>query len=61
MIQRMKSPDGGFTHAYDEGEVQRLIGLGWVKVDEKPIVKLDNVVLEEVPVEPARRGRPPKR
>lgn len=56
----MKSPDGGFTHAYDEGEVQRLIGLGWVK-EVPQIVKLDNVVLEEVPVEPARRGRPPKR
>lgn len=60
MLQRMKSPDGGFTHAYDEGEVQRLIGLGWTK-EVPQIVKLDNVVLEEVPVEPARRGRPPKR
>lgn len=33
---RMKSPDGGFTHAYTESEKEYLINLGWA-VDENPV------------------------
>ena len=53
MCIRMKSKDGGFTHAYTESEKEYLINLGWT-VEEKPVepVKEEPVIV--------RRGRKPR-
>lgn len=67
MLQLMRSSDGGFTHAYDEGEVAKLIKLGWVRAD--PSEQQKKVVVETIAVASVeeaeevaapRRGRPPK-
>lgn len=65
MPQLMRSPDGGFTHAYDEGEIAKLIGLGWRKATDAdrqkkkpaPVYDAPWVPIEEEVVAP-KRGRP---
>jgi hypothetical protein len=54
MIVRMVHPKHGAMHAYDQTEVKRLQGYGWV-IEEKPVV-----VDIDVPVVCKKRGRPAK-
>jgi hypothetical protein len=53
MIKRMKSADGGFTHAYSEGDVEYLKKLGWVEEKEP-----EKLAAAEMPVEKRGPGRP---
>lgn len=53
---RMVHPLHGATHAYDQGEVERLKGYGWQPEEAPELVKLP--VLEEPPKR--KPGRPKK-
>ena len=54
---RMKSPDGGFTHAYSNSEQVYLEKLGW-KVEAVKVIETDEQ--QEKVVEKRKPGRPAK-
>ena len=53
----MKSPDGGFTHAYSNSEQVYLEKLGW-KVEAVKVIETDEQ--QEKVVEKRKPGRPAK-
>jgi hypothetical protein len=60
----MMHPQHGWTHAYDNGEIEKLKGLGWVvEGAEVPVINNheEPVVLPVLDEPPKRKpGRPPK-
>ena len=61
--KRMKSKDGGFTHAYSVGEEDQLRVHGWLPEDESPTKPKADGAEEgegEIVTVTSKRGRKPK-